>query len=335
MLVFKSFIRPILEYGCALMSIDDGMVEHMEKIQNQVLNMVLSCARTTSRGAKLKLLKVETMKCRVEKLQYCFFNALERNGLNDAPASIIWHDSGNTAMKVMAFANPIVEFSKVNDYTGTMAFIRTRKFESMAVYDSSKEGRLDIAASTQTPRRVGPSIYTESALPRDDQLVVTFFRLGAYAFHQACNKCGEPTSRDHAMECSGELRRLTRLFPRRHDSYVSQHQTSPPEISFIDFLLNRMDTLFASKKNIHRDRALVIFRELAETARTIRRDISGYIATEDGRAWYHPSKKVRSSYKHYAQNIRITLQRKAIADKRNRPVGRPSNLRPSLFASQG
>ena len=69
-------------------------------------------------------MKAETMENRTEKLQFCYFSALDTNDLTDAPASVIWHNAGDTSMKVMASNNPIVEFFQDHDYVDTTEFMK-------------------------------------------------------------------------------------------------------------------------------------------------------------------------------------------------------------------
>ena len=89
----------------------------MEKAQNAVLSMMLSCAGTAARGAKLKLLGIETMEARRELLQFQFFNRLDKSVPMNVPASTLWHSSactgplGRTRMQSSAVTNPIIRFS--------------------------------------------------------------------------------------------------------------------------------------------------------------------------------------------------------------------------------
>ena len=334
-LVYKSFLRPIMEYGCALMrKPNNAMVTFMEKAQNNVLNMALSCSRTTSTGGKLKLLQIETVGARVTKLQYGFFKSLSVNGPTDAPASVLWHGAGGvrspprpTKLQKAAVANPIFRFSieHDDDPKAVHKYMTKAKIESMQVYDKTNaEGKRDIAASIQIPARLGPSVYTDPSICKDDQHVIMCLRLGAFAFHQDCKKCGETVTRAHAMQCSGEEARLQCTFEELHARYVQS-----PEYKytiFQDFLLNIMDMLYASRSTGDRERAMIIFSELSQSARCIRNTVSGYMQSVDGRAWYHPLKsthKIRR-YIHYRQKANVAVRSAAIrAAHPARRVGRP------------
>lgn len=337
-LVYKSFLRPIMEYGCALMRKPNSeMLSCMEKAQNSVLNMLLSCSRTTSTGGKLKLLQVETMRARVTKLQYGFFKSLSVSEPTDAPASVLWHGAvrRRTKLQKTALANPIFRHSvdHGDDPKAMNRFMEEIKISSMETYDrTSSVGKKDIAASVQAPARLGrPSVFLDPSVRKDDQHVLMCLRLGAFAFHQECQQCGEVVTRAHAMECSGEEARLQRAFADLHASYV-QSQNSEA-IIFQDFLLNHMDALYASRSEGDRERALVLLVEMSKAARRIRSSVSGYIQSEDGRAWYHPlkSKHKLSGYTHYRQNAQVAERREAIrAAHPVLRVGRPPRQRATV-----
>ena len=124
-------------------------------------------------------------------------------------------------------------------------------------------------------------------------------------FHQTCAKCGDVTPRAHAMECSGEGARLQNIFgtpremsndngPLDHDRWLT------------------MDTYYDRDTSGDRSKAVLILDEVCRSARVIRETISGYIQSEDGKAWYHPLKSKRKfTYIHLEQDIKITFRRKA------------------------
>lgn len=336
-LVYKSFLRPIMEYGCALMRKSNSeILSFMEKAQNSVLNMLLSCSRTTSTGGKLKLLQIETVRARVTKLQYGFFKSLSVSEPTDAPASVLWHGAGGkpvrrTKLQKAALANPILRYSLDygDDPKAMGRFMEDIKISSMRVYDkTNSEGKKDIAASIQAPARLGrPSVYLDPSVSKDDQHVLMCLRLGAFAFHQDCEQCGETVTRAHAMECSGEEARLQREFADLHARYVQSPEWEA--IIFQDFLLNHMDALYASRSEGDREKALVLVAELSKAARRIRSSVSGYVQSVDGRAWYHPlkSNSKLSGYTHYRQKAHVGARRAAIrAAHPVLRVGRPPRV---------
>ena len=331
-LAYKVFLRPRMEYGCPLMRDSDGMVSLMEKTQSTVLNMVFSCSRTTSRGALLKLSQIETMESRREKLEYSFFNTLDRREITDAPASIIWHShDGVTKHQAMVQNNRIFKYSRQHTQEETTDYIRQAKFNSMQVYDKRKEGGMwDVAGSIRTPQRPGLTVYTDPSIARDDQELITYLRLGALTFHQPCSKCGEPITRIHAAECSGEGTRLETQFPELFILYVESCEESR-DLLFSDFVLNRMDYVFSKKHTVDREEAIAIMNHMSSYAKVIRATVSGYEQSEDGQ-WSHPLKKKVFKLVHYRSDPAKLAQRAKKRKLENRRVGRPPKERPQALS---
>ena len=312
----------------------------MEKGQNRVLNMFLSSASTTSRGAKLKLLGIESITHRCVYLQYRFVENLRSRCPPDALAAQIWRayvkEGQNTLVprtgvlgarpksqrikagsvpvltsmqKLMILNNDIILFV-VNSDTRREdkeidAFVRKRKIASMAIHDVTHiDGKCDVAASIKsTLRRNGRSAYTDPGVSREDQRVLIALRLGELAFHQECKKCKESkgivvgVSREHALVCSEEALRLAVRFPLLFAMYRDNTEEAR-KILFQDYLLNHMDTLYASKDYERYQEAQDILYELIATAKCIRESISGYVKDEKENGavtWYHPLKKRKTA----------------------------------------
>lgn len=313
---YKSFLRPMMEYGLCFMSAKSRVIEKMEKAQNSVLNMIVSSASTSSRGAKLKLLQVVTMAERTAYLQYRFVAKLRHGCPMDAPAAMIWHASvvegqnstmggrGRrpcnqplvpklSSMQKIFLANEIVQFviTQAPGEKELDAYLYKRKLVSLATYDKTKaDGKLDVAAAIATPLRLSRiTAYMDPSVSREDQRVLVALRLGELAFHQKCSKCGDECSREHAIVCSGEAMRLMGRFSHLYNMFRQTQVCGP--LLFQDFLLNRMDALYHSRAQVLYQEAQDILAELIETAKCIRGTISGYVQTE--RSWFHPQKKKR------------------------------------------
>jgi hypothetical protein len=238
----------------------------------------------------------------------------------------IWKQS---RMSRLVKENPILTFAREHEHEPKeiAKFTKTLKFDSMQIYDKIKDGMADIAASIKTPKRHGPSAYTDPLVDRDSQRTVTFLRMGAFAFHQACKKCGQETSRKHAALCSGGEFYLQSQFQGLYAEFNRRRDTK--SLLFQDFLLNKMDGLYLSAATVDRQLSAKILEKMVVYAKAIRSLVSGYVQTQDGRSWYHPDKRRRKkiAYRRYRQSASITRQRAHIALLRNRPVGRPARKR--------
>lgn len=284
-LAYKSFLRPIMEYGISLMPANSPMMSYMERTQNTVLNMMLSLPRSCSRGAKLKVLQLETMAIRREKLQCLFFEKLEFGQPIDSLAATIWHAikrgrGKKSKMYRLVHDNPMFDFRLDNTPQATAKFMLDRKMQSTACYDTIRtDGSYDIAKSIATPRQTGLSAYTDPRHAKQDQTVLIMLRLGALTFHQPCAQCNSDVSRQHAFQCSKESERLQLLFANEYQAYC--RNANATVISFPDHLLNTMDTAFSVHQQQYGDQ---LFQEMLQSAKTIRDSISGYQRTEDGRS---------------------------------------------------
>ena len=294
-LIYKAFIRPMIEYGCVFMKSNSQIVKYMEKTQNHILNMILASSRSSSKGAKLKLLQIETMEYRREKLQYLFFSKLEKIGPVNAPAAMIWHSSAlddsifrRTKIQEKILENRIFSFHLTNTKENTGKYINARKFESMCSFDKTdRHGKKDIAACIRKPEKKHLSIYTLLEILNRDQMVINMFRLGQLTFHQACYTCGQEVSREHAMSCSGESSRLQEELPAIFQEYGERHPDR--DMGFQDYIFNKIDTMIENNRKINNGfQAAELLQHLIVTAKAIRSKISGFIPHENGRDWMHP-----------------------------------------------
>jgi hypothetical protein len=332
-LVYKSFLRPMIEYGLPFLFRNVKTVQRMEKGQNRALNMVLSCSRTVSRGAKLKLLQVESMDYRRERLQYLFFSGLEKGRLEGAsfPAAQVWDAIHNSKTKRPAqfhavLANPLYERFNDEGEDAVADLHLERRASSTAKYDGMREdGRKNTAASIATLRflrgtRGTPTL--DPAVPKREQTVVVLWRAGVLTFRQRCERCGTENAltRIHALQCTGESERLAHALPE----YYAQYARRPPEatgLTFAEFLGNKMDELYVGdNKSATKRAAMHIFAELHATAVVIRDTASGFIPSANGRTFYHPS---RHRNLELGGRVRTQGQRRRAPAPLAQPPGRP------------
>jgi hypothetical protein len=329
-LAYKSFLRPKMEYGLPLLVSNAKMVSRLEVTQNCVLNMVLSTARTTSRGGKLKLLQVEPMEFRCNKLQYLFFRKLDVGAPSDALSYRLWHaikaqpERKRTKMLKAACKNELFSYAVSHTKEETDLFLLAQKLASTDKYDTIKDGRRDIAASIATPERRTLTVYTDPKFNKADQHVLTMLRVGALTFHQECARCGRQVSREHAWQCSGEEAALRTWFPRE----AAAHARSPDSASilFADFLANKMDR---AKENNSPDYVNRVFKALSNSAKNIRDRVSGYVPSEDGRSYYHPDRygKRFVTIRRRPPSQAEMARRHLVNQIRNRRPGRRPNRR--------
>ncbi len=331
-LAYKTFLRPKMEYGLALMQPKKhaSLIKHMEVTQNNVLNMMLSSDRATSRGAKMKVLALESMRFRQEVLQFSFFNKLNNVDSNHSMAAQVWRLQGRgkpSRMKRAVMANPAMNFKVNHSWNDTIEFILTRRWDSTCEWDQPKVGWANTAASITKPTAT-KTIYTDPKINRDDQQLLISWRIGSFTFHQPCQVCGEEVTRSHALSCTQVEDDLRTRFPALAVKWNEEQRANEPRMSgkvlFNDFLANTMDQLYRFRRKRERGLATEILSALAQAAKRIRNEVSGYIPTEDGRSFFHPLKKPRARpYRVYPQNQNIVERNRRLAAMNPRPIGRP------------
>ena len=323
-LAYKAFLRPIMEYGLQFMPPGCKTIDYMELTQSKVLNMMLSVSRSTSRGAMLKLLQLETIDFRRQKLQFRFFDALNNTEVHEAIAWRIWNGTCNTRHKSdmanMALANPLYAYAIHHNAEETIKFTLGARLASMQAGDKIENGQANVAASIATPPRLGLSAYTDPRFPREDQNVLSRLRLGGLTFHQRCKQCLAPVSRSHAWQCSGELNRLVHTYPDEYAAFSARQNTAG--WSFPDYLCNAMDKALSTKP-IDQARGDGLFQALAQAATVIRDTVSGFERTEDGRSWFHPALVPKHRRVVHRPATAAQLARRAIVRQFRRPPGRP------------
>jgi hypothetical protein len=89
--IFKSFIRPIYEYGMALLEWPAPQRDAIQKVQNMGLRCLFSASRTTSINAMHKLAQVPLARDRNTLLNARFFGQLQNNSNATIPAvNLFW-----------------------------------------------------------------------------------------------------------------------------------------------------------------------------------------------------------------------------------------------------
>jgi hypothetical protein len=88
--LYKTFIRPILEYGAALRILPRMVIDKMQKAQNQVLRTILSGNRTTSINAMHKLLLIEKFMVRNAITNMRFIGGLHNSTDRAIPAVVMY-----------------------------------------------------------------------------------------------------------------------------------------------------------------------------------------------------------------------------------------------------
>ena len=88
--LYKSFIRPVMEYGLQLKPLSQNEINPYQKTQNMALRQIFSVPRKTSIEAMHKLALIETMEVRNQILNLEFVGKLHNSTDKNVPAVRIW-----------------------------------------------------------------------------------------------------------------------------------------------------------------------------------------------------------------------------------------------------
>jgi hypothetical protein len=220
--VYKTFIRPALEYGLPLAMRMPEVVHRLQKVQNRALRAIYSAWNTTSVAALHRLSGLETMQHRAMELQARYFCKLHNSLDARIPAVRMWwallHGrQARTSLEYAVLHNPIFIAAKKRDHL----FSRLARAPTPLTSEPLTKTVLqrmryqDIVGIPCEPTSVGAAVPVDRQLSlcflpkldvtRPKRILLIMWRLGRVAFHQQCLKCNDGTelSRAHALECAG------------------------------------------------------------------------------------------------------------------------------------
>jgi hypothetical protein len=241
MAVYRTFLRPMMEYGLGLDMVDRSMLEKLEKAQAWALRTGFSVAGSTSYYALLGVSGLDNMQYRNQRLNARFMATLhnsidgrvpavmtywQRNlaGNNDADSLVYrWRNKNalatkmqlRTAMEGTASRNPnpvvrkkvedaAAERERRNEEIMQQHRIHVRKMTYLS--QSWRIAGWTVDRDDWNNTRGAPLLTSYKFLPsKDDRRLLFLWMVGRIAYHQPCGNCDGATelSRRHAVECSG------------------------------------------------------------------------------------------------------------------------------------
>ena len=116
-LVYKTFVRPVMEYGVELKIPDRKQMELYQKAQNLALRYILQAPSHTSANAMHRILGIQPFLARAQDLNFKFANRLHNHDDASVKALHIWRRAlqpvykaqTRTSLPLLAMANPLVQ----------------------------------------------------------------------------------------------------------------------------------------------------------------------------------------------------------------------------------
>lgn len=259
-LLYKSFIRPIFEYGLALKIKQRQTLTALARTQSFALRLIFSAQRNTSANALQKLLLIEPIETRNLVLNMKFAARLHNSNDNRIPAVVVWRnafadDTSRSTTWFVRNKNPLKPLATLLPIFGrrlTPALsIPTKAFEPAIqrriVHDSIAKLNVNESSVSGTIECIPAEGYRHCLRPyafTSDQIRVPVLRwiVGNVAIHMPCinEGCSTTISRRHAAICSGAHDALVTRYPQQANAYQQLLQSDPSlRSTLLDYLLNQ------------------------------------------------------------------------------------------------
>jgi hypothetical protein len=278
--MYKTFVRPQMEYGLQLDILNKGDLEVLEKTQTLALRCMVSGNKNTSRKVLRKLTRMESMETRNQVLNLKFMGNLHNGNDRTIPAVRMYRES-------LQGANPktlVSRSRKKNDlwrnaevkqlpllFNPLQRHIQPQK-SAPVLLDKTKKGIIqdELFQLGRGEQNVASSCHFEKnepvrhiCQPRNgvaklQKINIIKWIVGNVCNHQSCKICGQEVSRAHGLECSGAesflSQRLGHLMTEETrnghgtllDKLLNQYRSEPPQgvPLFYDFLSTAVDMVY-------------------------------------------------------------------------------------------
>lgn len=256
-LIYKTFIRPIMEYGLQLTVLKGNSKELAiaQKTQNFAFRQIFSGQRNTSINAMHKLLLIEPVQLRNQVLNLKFAARLHNSYDVKTPAVTIWRSSWSKRVQTsitektiknkmypMAALIPTL-FRAPQQYEWIQPAFNNSELKHYLRTEISKldTGNINVAGtlfvSPQEPHRHCLQANSFNFNERKERICIIKWLIGNVAIHKTCRHCREEISRKHAADCSLADRALSTQYPAESSVYIGNNNFVG-KMTFIDFLLN-------------------------------------------------------------------------------------------------
>ena len=272
--VYKSFIRPAMEYGTQLYVLPDKLLDKYQKAQNAALRAVFSAPRNTSTNALHKLLQIAPYSVRNQEVQIRFASKLHNSRDAAVPAVQLWwrllQTTPKNSLVTNALTNPLwPSAKKISHLNNTLQRDPEPTKQLVPFPDEQRKQiqRTNISKLDKDQTNVAGAVTMNENEPhrhmvrpyaftlRAHRVAVQRWVIGNVAWHQPCRKCdnGTKLSRAHAIECSGALHFLEGKYaealsePTEHnamDHLLNKYRLKPPTLLFYVHIFKAISMIY-------------------------------------------------------------------------------------------
>jgi hypothetical protein len=268
--VYKSFIRPLFEYGLALTLIPKPVIASLQKVQNEALRRILSTAHDTSIPAMHAFLNVDYIEFRNQLLQMKYYYSVLRLKRSKHPigaltrASLSEYRSLSTESWILNMAKrnwwrQHITASTLPIDTRCILEVRRNVFKKIFVRSSV------LATWPLTNVSEGkPHPLVKSPLLRDrlSRYAITQFLFGQCGQGwRCCHHCNSELSRSHFLDCGGMVPLISSL------TYMFSFPSVSPLVDLLSIL--HSDTIFV-RHPTSRDGYTLVLQTIGQALQTCR-----------------------------------------------------------------
>jgi hypothetical protein len=217
--VYKSFIRPSLEYGLALQIIPKDILIDLQKIQVLALRRIFCCPPTVSQDLLHVIPAVEPMSFRNMRLNARYINSVLNGNKKELPVGILYNNLMNSGVVDgvgPSILSNFVRFNPLSDLILLNEMPDENIMKEMKCQEISKMLMNGIVKGRSGCRRLDKNNYSGSRdtllfpnnyalLPRRTVYILLQWKFNLFGTHfRRCELCLQEKNidRDHVLECS-------------------------------------------------------------------------------------------------------------------------------------
>ncbi len=257
LLTYKSFLRPMIEYGLALTILPRAPLEALQKAQNFCLKLMLHGGKSTSTAAMHLVMELETIHMRNVELNARYFNNLLNGDKQHHPVGLLVRAIYNAGAKAAAKNSLFTLFKKNSCWKEE---VLTNQLPSLTDLQRLRSKNLDEYRRSRkdtTSQRLhcpqGPSknnlIQQGWKLPRITTNAIVDYKLNKLPRNK-CLICAMPVTLGHLLHC-GELESASKDIASKFALNISYSPTNLPY--YTDKLLWVNDDAKEPNLSIYRD----------------------------------------------------------------------------------
>lgn len=254
---YKTFLRPMMEYGLAVGILSPSQLRPYQLTQNYILRHILGAPRNCSSNALHKLLLIERMEFRNFVLNGNFIGNIHNSTSYTLPSARIYRAIINNCNHRQSPTQKALKKNQLKPELSLIAHLfhplEHQPHDGPIVrplsHEKKRQKKLDhiknlagaVAQAITVDEQIHRDIVTLKDISQQQRVTVSRWILGLVCQHQVCRNCNGDLSRRHGVLCSGAHTYLHQVY----DRYLNIES----EENVIDQLLNRFrarapDTLF-------------------------------------------------------------------------------------------